>query len=149
MAIHNRTLGEAQQRFPIPFENGCVNTLTGATGMLALFPYPCWLEALQLTVQGVSATPSFLFNLQRFVPGVGFTISPLGTTFAPRVIGVSGIMPGAGVTLTFASGLSGIQVMAGDVLSFQVAGTSAAILGFCGAVVVRPQQDRVYFFNNI
>lgn len=153
MGVHNMALAHSEQRHAFGFENFDLTLTSGDTGLLVYVPWPSLLEAVNLGAFSVQSSPFLLLTLNRFIPGTGFTSFALGTTFAPRSFGTSGVLAGLGVTLSgqFVSGLSGIPLMANDVIGYQVGGTGGTCLidGLCGSAILRPVQDRKYVFNTL
>lgn len=149
MSIHNRTLGVSEQRHPISFNNYSLSLTSGETGVLALIPYSCSLDAAQIAAFSIASTPNLLLTVQRFVTGVGVTVWNLGTTFSIRNYGTSGTVSGGlslppmGSTLT--------TLVAGDVVGYVVGGgATAAINGLAGCLVIRPLQDvRTNLFQDL
>lgn len=153
MAIHNRTLGGTEQKKALSFSNFDLTLTSGDTGVIMYVPFPCNLEALNVGAFGVASSPILSFNVQRFIPGAGITLMPIGTTFTPVSFGTSGVLGGNGVTISaqIPSGLSGIPLMSNDVIGYVVGGTGGTCLidGLCGALVVQPAQDLKTFLNSL
>lgn len=140
MSIHNRSLGPSEQRHALSFNNFSLSLTSGETGVLALIPYPCTLDAAQLAAFSIASSPNLILTVQRFITGSGSTVWNLGSTFAVRSFGTSGI-PASGISLP-ASGSSLLLLTAGDVVGYLVGGgATAAVNGMAGCLVIRPVQD--------
>lgn len=140
MSIHNRSLGPTEQRHGLHFNNFSLSLTSGETGVLAIIPYPCALDAAQLAAFSVASNPNLILTVQRFVTGLGVTVWNLGSTFAVRSFGTSGI-PVNGISLP-ASGSTLLNLTAGDVVGYLVGGgATASVNGMAGCLVVRPVQD--------
>ncbi len=140
MSIHNSGLGPSQQREHFVFQNFGLALTSGDTGVLALVPFPCVMDAAQIATFSVESNPNLILTVTRFITGFGVTTWNLGTTFAARSFGTSGAL-NSGVSLP-ASGSSLLQLMTNDVVGYVVGGGSTAgIFGVAGDIVLRPIQD--------
>lgn len=143
MAIVNRALDSSEQSKVLDFKLE-VPVTTGQTGAIVHVPFPCTVQAAQMTAFGVQSNANLLFTVSRFIAGAGTTVWALGSTFVPVAFGTSGY-PTSGVSLP-ASGSTLLQLMANDIIGFVGGGGSTAgIYGCVGSFVVKPMQDsRVY-----
>lgn len=146
MSIHNRGLGVTEMRKTLDFSLGSLALTTGETGVLACVPFPCLLDGAQISAFSVTSDVNLLFTVRRFIVGTGATTYNLGSTFAPRDFGTSGVFAN-GISLPV-SGSTLLQLMPNDVLGYQVGGgATAGIFGFAGSFVVRPVQDVKRYFG--
>lgn len=147
MSIHNRSLGNTEQRKDIRFVNNQSMT-NGETGVLSYIPYPCTLQACQLAAFSLESNPNLLLTVSRFIVGQGMTTYNIGSTFSPNSFGTSGVIT-AGISLP-ASGSSLLLLMANDVLGYVVGGgATAGVFGLVGSFVVQPQQDVRSYLSNL
>ncbi len=147
MAVHNRTLGDSEQKKPLSFAQQLTIT-SGDTGVLAYVPYPCQLLAAQIGAFSVESTANLIFTVSRFIPGTGFTSYFLGSTFAPASFGTSGVLS-AGISLPVV-GNTLMNLMANDVLGYQAGGgATSGIFGLAGAFVVLPTQDKKSYLGGL
>lgn len=147
MAILNRSNDASQQKWPLSFMK--VQTISsGETGPLAYVPFPCTLQAAQITAFNAVSTINLIFTVSRFIAGSGVTVFNLGSTFAPSSFGTSGVL-GSGVSLP-AVGSTLMVLLANDVIGYQAGGgVTAAISGLAGAFVVQPIQDARVFLAGL
>lgn len=140
MGIINKNLGKSQRREVI--QNEWSALANGSTIVAAVVPYPSILEVVQMYGFGLSGAPTVQVIVNRFIPGTGFTAFNLGSTMALPAFGTSGVLsltmgfslPQIGSTLTL--------LLVNDVVMIQTGGgSSAAVTGLCGAVVLEPIQD--------
>ncbi len=147
MAVVNRTLDGSEQSKVLPFARETAIT-SGETGILSLVPFQCVLQAAQLAAYSVESNPNLLLKVNRFIVGQGFTSWNIGSTFAVRDFGVSGVLT-SGVSLP-AAGSTLLQLMANDTLVYLAGGGStAAIFGVAGCFVVKPMQDIRVFLGGL
>lgn len=145
MAIVNRTQDASEQRkvfevvFPKVSGASFTNIGTGVTHILAQVPFPSVLDAMQLGAYGLSGALTVQLNVDRFIPGTGFTtiILATGTSNTPAAFGTSGVTPA--VLATAGSTLR--NLLANDVLVLTTGGSNAAANAIVGSVVIRPIQD--------
>ena len=144
MAVINRTQGSDTQKKTIAF-NLETSMANGETGVLGYIPYPCQLNALQMTSFYQAGSPFLLLNISRFIVGSGVTVIPLGTTFSIPVFGTSGFVSG-GVSLPTGSSL--MYLMANDLITYTAGGGSTVGLQkVAGCFVVQPVQDSISYLN--
>jgi len=154
MAVNNRSLDPSLQKQLLPFVSGAV--ATGSTGFLGLISSPCNVVAAQVAAQGVSGAPTINFSVQRFIVGTGFTVFNIGNAQALPAFGTSGCFAVTSTSGVISGGFSfsGIgstllQLLPNDVVQFALAGSSSAVTGLAGALVIQPIQDVVARFNGI
>lgn len=147
MAIVARSLDASTDKGLLDFQ--CNGALTnGETGILAMVPYPCNLNAAQLAAFNPSAGAYLMLTIQRFIPGSGVTNWVLGSTFVPPAFGTSGVVSG-GVSLP-PNGSTLMALMANDVLGYQVGGgVTVGIYGMVGQFVVSPVQDVTKYLGGL
>jgi hypothetical protein len=122
---------------------------TGQTWVIGMIPTPSSIDMIQLSGQGVSGTPTGIFQIQRFIVGAGYTVFSIGSTFAITSYGTSGVLslsvgvslPQIGSTLT--------TLYANDVVMYLSGGANSACSNIVGGVVLRPIQDIVKYYNVI
>lgn len=142
MAIVNRSLDISEQYKVLSANYGVVPT--GATLSIAQIACPGVLKAVQLASFGASGSPVGLFTLQRFIAGAGLTVFEMGSTFAFRVFGTSGVLT-SGVSLP-AVGSTLLNVQANDVLCLTLTGANSALMTVSVNAVLQPTQDiRSYY----
>ena len=151
MGAINRDLDHSARRFPMEFVLGSPGAAvgTGQTWVIGLVPAPCSVDAIQLAAQGISGSPTGIVQVQRFIPGAGYTVFPIGSTFALSSFGTSGVysatigvsLPQIGATLT--------TLFANDVLMYLSGGANSACASIAGGVCLRPIQDLVKWYNII
>lgn len=153
MAIVNRTLDPSEQKKV--FEIVGAATGTGVTLNLGIVPYQANLIGGQVAAWGVSGSPTFQLQVQRFIAGTGYTSITVatGTSNIVAEFGTSG--PGSfGTSLFGSSGLvcasvgsTLMQLQANDLLVVQSGGSNSAVKGFALAVVIQPTVDVKYNFG--
>jgi hypothetical protein len=146
MAIVNANLDTSEQRVPFSINVGAV--ANGASGIVCPIPYPCSLDAVQITAFGISGAPNFSLVVNRFISGSGMTAITVavGTSNLARAYGTSGskamVLPAIGSTLT--------QLQANDVLMFLGGATSSdAVANLSLSLVLRPISDVTKFFGSL
>lgn len=145
MPIVNRTLDASEQRkvyqvhFPKVGGASFTNVATGTTCVVAVVPGPCTLDALQVVAYGISGTPTYQLNVDRFIAGAGFTtiILATGSSNTPAAFGTSGVS----AAVIAASGSTLRNLLANDVLIMTSGGANAAANSVSAAVVLKPIQD--------
>lgn len=148
MSIHNRTLGGTEQRRALQFGLGNAAFSQGETGVLAYVPFPCTLSAANIATMSLNGTPNLIFTNTRFIVGAGVTTFNIGSTFALRAFGTSGVLD-SGVSLP-ASGDSTLKLMANDVLGYVVGtGSTLAAFGVAGCFIIQPVQDVKSFLGGL
>ena len=142
MAVVNRTLDASEQRKVAGIRSGVV--ATGLTLPVVFADQPITIQSAQAAFFGISGSPVYLLTCQRFINGTGATVFEVGSTFAARAFGTSGLLP-AGISLP-ATGSSLLNLVSGDVLMVSTFGSNAAVSGLALSVVLLPTQDiRTYF----
>lgn len=144
MAVTNRAEDPSQQRKMVDISIGAF--ATGATSVLWQIPFNCVLNAIQVAAFGISGTPTVAVVNNRFIVGTGSTALTVATgtsnalvAFGTSGVGSSGILVGA----------SFINLLANDVLMIQLGGTTSAVTGLSGNMVVTPIQDVVSYLGNL
>lgn len=137
MPIANRTLDASEQRKIFQVQTGLL--ATGATGTIAVVPWPCILDAGEMVAFGLSSTPNYSLVVNRFIVGTGVTAITIavGTSNVPNAFGTSGpsamVLPAAGSTL--------LQLLPNDVLMYQSGVANSAATGFAMSISLKPIQD--------
>lgn len=148
MSVHNRNFGGTEQRRTLDITTNAALT-NGETGILGYVPYISTLEGANCAAGYLAGTPNMIFNITRFVVGVGVTVMPLGTTFTPQVYGTSGAYL-SGIPSLSLAGSATILLAENDVITYQMAGgTTTGIFGFAACFVIKPVQDLKRFFGFI
>src|SRR5690348_10123140 len=127
MSIHNRSLGETEQRKTLQFALGNAAFSQGETGVLAYVPFPCNLSAANIATIALNGAPNLLLTASRFIVGAGVTTWAIGSTFDLRAFGTSGVLD-SGISLP-AAGSDTLKLMANDVLGY-VVGTGSTLAAF-------------------
>ena len=136
MAIVNRSKDESERFLPFNLSFGSALT-NGETGIIGYVPFPCSISEANIATFSLAGSPYILLTVSRFIAGAGVTTINIGSTFAMRDFGVSGVLS-AGVSLPAA----GVNLMANDVLGYVVGGgATLAAFGAAGCVVLNPAQD--------
>lgn len=137
MAVINRALDASEQRKILEAVYGAI--ATGATSIVEQVPYNSVLQKAQFAAFGISGSPTAQLALQRFIPGAGFTTILVGSANALPAFGTSGVLvvgaslPAAGSTL--------LNLIANDVITVTLGGTTSAVTGLCVNLVIQPLQD--------
>lgn len=141
MGIINRSLSESERRTWTTYTAGAL--ATGVTSIIDMVPWPCSVDQASFQAFGISGSPTVQILCTRFVPGAGATVFNLGSTVLMQSAGTSGIqgfsLPQIGTTLS--------TLLAGDVLSVQIGGTTSAVTGLAFSVVLRPIGDVLHWFS--
>lgn len=144
MAINNRSLDASEQKKTFAFSAAA--TATGVTGIMVHIPFPCTLNAIQVSAFGLSGAPNLAVVNNRFIAGAGVTAMTVATgtsnvlvAFGTSGVGSSGLIVGA----------SFVNLLPNDVLMFQTGASNAAVTGLSGHVVVTPLQDVKQFFAGL
>ena len=136
MGITNRSKDVSEQRDSIQTTLGLV--ATGATILVAQIPYNSTLDAVKVSAQGLSGSPTYDLRVWRFIVGTGVTtIAGGATTLTPLVMGTSGLQS---MSLA-ASGSSFLNLMANDVITLTSGGANTAVTGLSVSVVIKAVQD--------
>jgi hypothetical protein len=88
MAIVNRDKDVSEQQAS-SFAS-LAETVTAEVHSIFQAPHACEINALQLSTNGVSASPTAAISIRRFVVGAGSTLIPQGPALALTAIGTSG-----------------------------------------------------------
>ena len=148
MSIHNRNLGETEQRKALNFSLGNAAFSQGETGVLAFVPFPCVLQAANIATMSLDGSPNLILTCSRFIVGAGVTTFSIGSTFSLSAFGTSGVLT-SGISLP-AVGDSTLNLMANDVLGYQVgSGSTLGAFGVAGCFVVKPLQDVKRFLGGL
>lgn len=147
MAIINRTQDASEQRKVMQVALGAV--ATGVTNVIGVVPYPAVLDEAQIVAYGLSGSPSYALNVDRFIAGTGFTTIVLGTgsSNTPAAFGTSGAgsfgtsLFGASGMILAAAGSTLLNLLPNDVLVLTSGGSNAAAKAVVCAVAIRPIQD--------
>lgn len=144
MAVINRTKDSSEKREAIHWRQQLALT-TGETGVISYIPYPCVLRAANVgCLDNPAGAANIFLTVNRFIVGTGATVFAVGSTFVPPIFGTSGSIA-AGISLPATQNL-----MAGDVLGYQVGGGSSAyISGMAGAFVIEAVQDAKAFLGGL
>ena len=148
MAVVNRTLDPSQQRTVMHLALGAV--ATGVTSIVGIVPWPCVIDATQLALNGVSATPTYELGVNRFIVGSGFTylIIAKGTSNALAYdYGVSGVVSTG--MFQAAAGSTLLNLQANDQLVLTSGGSGAAVKSLAIGCVLRPIKDIKKYFGGI
>lgn len=142
MAIVNRDLDASQQKDVFQYVSnfvGSTTVSTGATGWIAMVPYPGVIQSMRAAAQGLSGAPIVNLQVLRFAGG-GTSIAASISGIVLAEIGTSGVMGYSGLAAT---GSTLLQVQAGDLLQFQTGGANTAARVMLLEVVVKKTQDIV------
>jgi len=147
MAVTQRALSSdiGKRSFDFVFELAVGH---GHSGILAMVPYPCQINAIQMTSTYQANNPYLLLTIYRFIPGTGFTSIAFGSTFTIPVYGTSG-MPLNGISLPSSS--DSLKLMANDLINYYCHSPSASGVcdGLSGSIIVTPVQDKITYFGNL
>jgi len=127
---------------------------TGATGLIVCVPYACSIDFINFAAFGISGTPTVQIICNRFISGTGFTAFNIGSTAALANFGTSGPIVSNGGSLAYGMSIAPIgstltQLFAGDVLIYQLGGSSSAVTGLAVNAVLRPISDIVKYYNTL
>ena len=136
MAITNRALDASEQRKLIEFGIGAV--ATGATLLVAQIPYASTLEAVKVSAQGLSGSPTYDLRVWRFIVGTGVTTIAGGAT---TLTGVAMGTSGAQSMVLAASGSTLLNLLPNDVITLTSGTANTAVTGLNVAVVIKAVQD--------
>lgn len=135
MAIVNRDLDVSEQKLVL---NAAIGLATTGTSLpVAVVPYPGIIRNIQVAALGLSGSPSWTFQIHRFIPGTGFTAIACAGALTVANYGTSGIQ---GVSLV-ASGSTLLNVIANDVISIATATANTASLYSAVSVAIQATQD--------
>lgn len=138
MAIVNRTLDASEQRKVFQQKLVAAELVNGFSGIIAIAPYACTLDAGAIALYGISGAPQFQISVNR-TGGAGATfVLAVGTSNIPLAMGTSGawqmVLPASGSTL--------LNIGAGDTIMYaQNGGTGAAAVQAMVSIVLKPIQD--------
>jgi len=136
MAIVNRDLDASQQNYVVDVvANGVLGT--GASVVACIVPSPGQLLEFKVTGAGLSGTPTYNVEIQRWTSAGLTVINPGSAITLPIAFGVSG--PALGATYAANSSLAALQ--AGDLLSIKTGGANTAVLNLAAAFVIKATQD--------
>lgn len=142
MAVANRDLDVTEQRKVFELTVLTAALVTGSTSIVALVPYVSTLDSAMLAITGISGAPTYQLNVDRFIPGAGFTtiIVATGTSNTPGAFGTSGVGGGSGMILAPA-GSTLLNLLPNDMLMLTTGGSNAAAKALAMGVVILPIQD--------
>ena len=147
MGIINRTKDVTDKHHPLPFAFANLSFTNGETGVLAYVPFPCTLRNASIATFSVVGSINLILTVNRFIVGAGFTSYTLGSTFALRSFGTSGVFAN-GISLP-ASGSTLLQLMPNDVIGYLAsAGATASCSGIAGDVLITAVQDVTKYFGD-
>lgn len=140
MAILNRDLDPSQQKEIFAWQ-GTTQVTTGNTAWIGIIPYPCTVQSARAVSVGLSLAPTVALQVQRFAPGN--TVIALGISdIVLNAFGTSGSLGYSGLA---APGATVLNLQQGDILMFQMNGSTAAALQLALEVVVKKTQDIVAY----
>ena len=135
MAINNRTLDASLQRQTFQAAYGVVGT--GVTLSACVVPYASTLDAVRVTANGLSGSPTIDLRVWRFIVGTGVTtIAGGATTLTAQALGTSGIQS----MVLASSGNSLLNLLANDVITLTTGGANTAA-SYTVSVVIKNTQD--------
>lgn len=131
MPIINRNFDVTERRMSFYETYGASGfpITTGITLPIAIIPMNGIISSFYMAVSGVSNTPSYAFNLLRFIAGTGFTtIGVTNCTLTPLNFGTSGcVYTGPSYIVGNATYLvAGQTVLSGDLLVMTTGGANGA-----------------------
>lgn len=144
MALVNRDKDASEQKDVYQYVSnfvGSTTVSTGATGWIAMMPYPGVIQSARLGAQGLSGAMQVALQVLRFASG-GTTIAVSISNMVCFASGLSGVQGYSGLAAT---GSTLLNLQAGDILQFEtsVANTAARVLLL--EVVVKKSQDIVSY----
>lgn len=148
MSVLNRTLDVSEQRKVFEINLTSAFLTNGITSVIGVVPYASTLDSAQIAVTGTSGAPSYQINVDRFIPGTGFTtiILATGTSNTPPAFGTSGVGISGMILATAGSTL--LNLLPNDMLMLLAAGgVGAAAKAAAMAVVLLPIQDSKTHFG--
>ncbi len=140
MAIVNRDNATSQQQ--IDFTAKVVPTTTAATYILWEAPYPCELQKIQQSANGLSGSPFHFIDIYRMAAAGLTTITGLHASLGVVAVGTSGPQ---GFSV-IAPGSTLIQIQARDCLVLRTAVANTAVTDVAISIVVKKLQDIVSFY---
>lgn len=136
MAITNRALDASEQRKN--FAASYTAVATGTTLLALTVPFNSTLEAIKVSAQGLSGSPTYDLRVWRFIVGTGVTtIAGGATTLTAVAMGTSGPQS----MVLAASGSSFLNLLSGDVLTLTSGGANTAVTGLAVGVCIKAIQD--------
>lgn len=147
MAVTQRALSSdiGKRSFDFVFELAIGH---GHSGPLAMVPFPCQVNAIQMISTYQANNPYLLLTISRFIPGAGFTSIAFGSTFTIPVYGTSGMLAN-GISLP--SNSETLKLMANDFINYYCHSPAASGVmdGIAGSIIVTPVQDKITYFGNL
>lgn len=148
MAITNRDKDASEQRIQLGCDLGAYAATVGASVGVAysrnIFaaPFPCTVEQVKVAASGISGSPSWQLEIDRFIVGTGLTTltgaSWVAGALAVQEIGTSGLQS--------VSILSSLNLEKGDILKVTTSVLDAAVADGSISLVVKSLQDiKTYF----
>ena len=138
MAIINRDNGASQQQDVYNVSVGALGT--GVTKHLVVVPYPCTLQSIRNSAQGLSNALTLSFEVIRGSGSSGIAIGISGMVVQNRstsgVVGFSGLAAAGSTLLNF---------QAGDVVQMISSGSNGAVSDLVMQLVVKKTQDIVSY----
>ncbi len=148
MGIINRAKDITDKHEGMPFAFANLSFSNGETGVLAYVPFPCNLRDANIATFSVVGSINLILTVNRFIVGAGFTSYTVGSTFALRSFGTSGVFA-SGLSLP-AFGSTLLQLMPNDVIGYLVAGGStASCSGIAGNIILTKTQDVTRYFGGV
>lgn len=144
MAIVNRDNDASQQKVEYNWVSnslGATTVNTGATGWIAMVPFPGVIQSFRGAAVGLSGAPSVVLQVMRGSAG-GTTIACTISAMILVEIGATGVLGFSGLA---AAGSTLLNVQAGDILQFQTGVANTAARGLLLEVVVKKTQDIVSY----
>ena len=139
MGVVNKVLHSSEQRKTI--DHAWKNVPTGATYIVGSVANGGVAEAVQYMAYGVSGSPTGFLTIHRFIAGAGLTVIPMGSTFALRDFGVSGVVA-FGVSMPAA----GVTVLVNDLVMYTSGAANSAADQIELTIVMKPLENvRTYF----
>ena len=147
MAINQRSLGSDIQKRCLDFRFE-VDIGHGHSGVIALIPFPCQVNAIQMTSLSQQDSPYLILSILRFIPGTGFTTIAFGSTFTVPIFGTSGVLTN-GVSLP--SDQQVLKLGANDIIKYYSHSSigSGSFNNLTGSIIVTPVQDQIKYFGNL
>lgn len=138
MATVNRSLDVTEQRKVFQQKLVAAELINGFSGIIAVAPYPCTLDAGVIALYGISGAPQFQLSVNRTGGAGASFICAVGTSNIPLAMGTSGawqmVLPASGSTL--------LNIGAGDTIMYaQTGGVAAAAVQAMVSIVLRPILD--------
>ena len=132
--IANRDLDQSERKLVL--EETIRPTVTGATYVIGVVPFPAQVLAGHEAAYGLSGAPVGQIKVHRFIPGTGVTIiSGIFSSMTVTAFGTSGLMAH---TIT---GATANLLMPKDVLFYETAVANTALASTSLSVVIQALED--------